>query len=352
MIDYTSSGLKVVLEHHLVDSRTLEDLGLLDGVVGFELAEAWRGDYRQTGTIELDGSTVPEWAAVRTFIVVSQGAETERTELCTLMPEPSDCTIRLGRGLRSVPLSSMMRKLGENLNGEDVGIPNGSSVASLFSAACNDSGAVPSVHVGLSTATTTSTRVWKAGESYLTQAHALANACNGRVQPDAHGRVCLVPYQNPVNIAESFEVPAGAASVTLIGLGVNAPEIVNKVVASYSKDDQRWFSTATVDVNHPWSFARIGRWVTLEVVPPQIESGNVQDVLDALTAQTLRAHSDTRGTYGVTLAYMPVHVGQVGTVYYKDSPQMDLMTVLGFVSQRSIRYDGINVVMELTVEEV
>lgn len=355
MIDYTSSGVRQTWEFVLCDSRTLEELEALNGVTGFELAESWRGDFRQTGTIDLDGTALPNWAAVRVYLVSQQSDELERTELCTLLPAPADVKTIYGRGVASVPLRSMMAKLDSNLNPADVGVSAGQSVQAHFEQVCSDSGAVPWTHPGIEAAAplTSSARVWSAGESYLTEAHAMANACNGRIEPDAHGRVCLVPYQNPANVAESFEIPTGAASITLPGFTQQGATIVNRVIASYSRNDEKWFSVATVDVSHPWHFGRIGRWEVLEVNPPEIPEGaNVQAVLDKLTAQTLKAHSDTRATYSLQMAYMPVRVGQVGTVYYKDSPAMEPIEVLGFVSQRSIKKDGGGVLMELTIEEV
>lgn len=355
MIDYTASGLRHSWEFVLVDSRTLEELEQLDGVTGFELVESWRGDFRQTGTIELDGVELPHWAAVRAYLTTAQGAEIERTELCTLMPQPTATTTLYGRPVASVPLRSMLAKLDGNLNAEDMGIGQGWSVPGHFSWCCSQSGAVPSVHPGISAAAplTASARVWAAGESYLTEAHAMANACNGRIQPDSHGRVCLVPYQNPANVAESFEIPSGAASVTLPGFVRKGAQIVNKVIASYSRDNDKWFSVAEVEPSHPWSYGHIGRYETLEATPPEIPEGaNVQQILDRLTAQTLKSYSDTRATYSVQLEYMPVRVGQVGTVFYQDSPSMEPVQVLGFVSERSIKKDGAAVSMELTVEAV
>lgn len=351
-MDWSASGIRHTWEHHIVDSRTLEDVGLLDGVTSYTLTEAWRGDYRQTGSIDLDGEALPLWAAVRSYLVSELDGEVVRHELATLMPRPTSTTYKYSRGLQSFTLDSSLRKLDTFKQHRDVGVAAGTSVATHFTDCCTASGAVGLVYPGLTSALTRTSRVWEAGDSYLTECHAMAGACGGRVQPDSYGRVCLVPYHNPANVAETFEIPAGAASVTLPELVEAEPEIVNRVIASYSQNDQRWFSEATVDVSHPWHFAHIGRWETLEIETPTIPEGaNVQDILDAATAAALAAHSDTRRTFSVQMAYMPIEVGEVGTLQYR-SGDMDTISVLGFVSQRQIKQDGAAVYMELTIEEV
>lgn len=351
MIDYTASGIAHRLEFVLVDSRTLEEVEPLAGVVGFSLSESWRGDYRQTGQIDVDGERLPLWAGVRCYVNTSQGAESAREAICTLVPNPAPVEVSKGRETASYDLKSMLSKLGGNLQARDVGVSAGTDPAAHFSKVVTACGAVPWVHPGCMGYKTRAARVWEAGKSYLTEAHAMADACGGRVEPDAMGRVCMVPYQNPSSIGESFSIPAGAASVVLPGLTESGAEICNRVVASYSQDDRRWYSVATVSPSHPWSFERIGRWEVLEVQPPQIEDlGTVQGVLDALTARTLASHSDVASTWGASMLYMQARVGQAGTLSYSDGSTA--LAVRGFVSAREVKWDGVALVSELTLEEV
>lgn len=351
MIDYTVSGVAHKLEFVLCDSRTLEEVAPLDGVASFSLSESWRGDYRQTGQVDVDGGRLPAWAAVRCYVVASQGSETAREALCTLIPGPAPVETRNGREVASYDLYGSLWKLGGNLQARDMGVPAGSDPAARFRQIVTDSGAVPWVHPGCEGYRTRSARVWEAGASYLSEAHAMADACGGRVQPDALGRVCLVPYQNPARVGDSFEIPAGAASVVLPGLTEAAPDMVNRVIASYSQDNQKWFSAATLDPSHPWSFERSGRWSVEEVTPPQIEdAGTVQATLDALTARTLASRADVSRTWSAQMLYMPVRVGQAGTLAYQDGAA--LFDVRGFISAREIRQDGAALMMEITLEEV
>lgn len=350
MIDWTASGIQHQLEFWLVDSRTLEEVSLLDGVTSFSLSESWRGDFRQTGQLDLDGETLPLWGAVRVYMTSSLGSEVEREELCTLLPEPAGVELEQGRVQASYDLKSMMWKLDTNLQPVDKGIAAGTDIAAHFAQVVGDSGAVPYVHPGVG-GSTRSARVWEAGDSCLTEAHAMANACNGRVEPDSHGHVCLVPYQNPARISDSFDIPAGAASVVLPGLSEDAPEICNRVIASYSQDDSKWFASATVDPTHPWSYETIGRYETMEVSPPQIKEGDsVQAVLDALVVQTLREHSQTQRTWSVEMLYMPIRPGRAGTLEYVDGTVSQ--SVRGFVSARSLDWSGASLTMELEIEEV
>lgn len=351
MIDYTASGVRHWLEFVLVDSRTLEEVAPLDGVASFSLSESWRGDYRQTGQLDIDGQRLPLWAAVRVYVNTVQGSETARNALCTLTPDPAPVEVSKGRETASYDLYGPLKKLATNLQPYDVGIPAGASVSERFSQIVRASGAVPWVHLGCEGYTTRAARVWEAGDSYLTEAHALANACGGRVTSDALGRVCLVPYHNPAQVGDSFEIPAGAASVVLPGLSESEPDICNRVIATYSQDNERWYSVATLDPAHPWSYERLGRWETIKAETPQIESaGSVQSVLDALTARALAAHSDISRTWAAQMLYMPVEVGQAGTLAYTDGAVS--LTVRGFVSARQIDWSGAALMVELTLEEV
>lgn len=353
MIDWHASGLIVRPEFNLVDSRTLDDLGPLEGVTSYSLAESWRGKYRQTGSVELDGAELPAWAAVRAFVVASDGTESQRVELATLYPYAAPETqTRYGRDMNKYDLASMMRKLGDNLNDKDTAIGAGWSAAGHFSWCCTECGAVPGVHPGIDS-TTKSPRVWEAGETYLTEAHAMADACGGRVEPDAHGRVCLVPYQYPAKVAQSFELQPGAGSVVHVGLDYERPEIINKVVAVYEQGDDRRSVVATVPVSHPWHYSRIGRWAAVEVRPSQVADGaDITAVLRALASQTLNERADVRGVYSIEAAFEPIRVGQAGTLYYSDAPGMAPRIVSGFVSGREVKWDGAGVSMSLTIEEV
>ena len=352
-MDWTRSGIAHRMEFYLVDSRTLEEVEPLMGVTSFSLAESWRGDYRQTGGIDIDGERLPLWAAVRAYLVSELDGEVVREELCTLNPVPAPIETRYGRELVSYDLYSSLRKLGTDLAPRDVGVPTGTSVSSHFSQVVEASGAVAYVHPGCTGYSTRSPRVWEAGDSHLKEAHAMADACGGRVEPDSHGRVCLVPYINPAQVAESFEVPGGAASVTLPGITEAEAEVVNRVVATYSQDDVRYYASATVDPTHPWSFERIGRWETLKASPPQVAQGaSVQAVLDALVARTLKERSDVSRTWSASMLYMPVRVGSSGVMWYVDTDESKPLELHGFVSAREIKAEGASVRMEIVMEKV
>lgn len=353
MIDYGASGLIQRWEHALVDSRTLDEVEPLQGVTGYSLTESWRGDYRQTGSIDIDGKALPAWAGVRSWLVTTQDGETEREELATLLPKPAEIETRFGRELVTHDLQSPLVKLAGRRIGYDVAVPAGAPVESRFLTLCDMCGAVGWVHPAFTSASQANPRVWEAGDTFLTECHTIASTVGGRVEPDSYGRVCLVPYQLPALVSPSFEIEAGPGASVLPGVTLGEPEIVNQVMCVHSQDDRRYYSTATVDPTHPWSFERLGRWYTVVIEAPEIAQGaNVQATLDAATAQALAAKTDVSRVWSVRMAYAPVRVGQAGTIRYIDSANMEPVELSGFVSAREVFTEGAAVFMELTIEEV
>lgn len=337
--------LRNTFRYELVDNRVLDaHIGwLTDAVAGGSITESWRGDYRVTGVVELDaGADLPPGAAVRIWRDW-EGADGAGTEmLATLYPDPAELVLLQGRRTGSITLNSAMKRLGTDLVKSDTGVPTGAAVAYRFQQLVKNSGGTPWVYSStkLHSARTSANRVWVAGKSVLSECHEMAGACGGRVEVDAYGRVCLVPYQQPASIAESWRLLPGEAECTLLPEWTdNAATIVNRVVASYEKDGKRYYAEAKVAASHPWSFAHIGRWETVAASVGSIEEGaSVQAVLDALVASRLKELSDSRRVFSAQMLYRPeVRVGTVGTVSYIDSADGARQEpVRVFVSEREV----------------
>jgi len=343
----------------LVDNRVLtEHIGWLDSVTGGSITESWRGDWRVTGSLDVDaGADIPLSAAIRIWHDWDDGDGLRTEVMATLFPEPAELVLLQGRQSGSIELHSAMRRLDTDLTKTDVGVPTGAAVAYRFQQLVRNSGGTPWVwpSTKIHSARTSANRVWEHGKSVLSECHAMADACGGRVEVDEQGRVCLVPYQLPASIAESWRLMPGEVDCTLLPEFVtNAQTIVNRVIASYERDDKRWYAEAKVAVTHPWAFQRIGRWETVEASAPTIEEGqNVQAVLDKLVRQRLSELSDVRRTYSAEMLYRPdVRVGTVGSVMYSDSEDgVAVGPVTCFVSEREVTLDAA-MRTRLTLEEV
>lgn len=344
------------LRYELVDNRVLDaHIGWLDeAVAGGSITESWRGDYRVTGVIDLDaGAELPSGAAVRIWHDTDEGSEV----IATLYPDPAELTLLHGRVSGSITLNSALKRLSTDLTKTDVGVPTGAAVAYRFQTLVRNSGGTPWVYPSskIHSARTSANRIWEHGKSVLSECHAMADACGGRVEVDEMGRVCLVPYQLPAHMAVSWELVPGEADCTLLpGFTTNTPEICNRVIASYEQNEKRYYAEAKVAASHPWSFAHLGRWETVEASTPTIEEGaNVQTVLNKLVKDRLAELSDARKVYSAEMLYRPdVRVGTVGELTYIDSADGSTIgPVCVFVSEREVTLDQ-TMRARVTFEEV
>lgn len=355
-MDWRASGIRNTYSYELVDSRTLESLGrALGGVTGGRLSESYRGDLRQSATLEVDGGEVPPGCSVRiAHTAEADGGQLTRV-LATLVPQAAAVEFVHGTAGGSLPLQSSMCKLASMVTLADRARPAGMLAHRAFADLCAEAGCVAAIHPGIEQAArrTGAARVWMGGDDALGEAHALADTCGGYVSVDAMGRVTLEPYQQPARRSPTFTV---AADAVLVGVSAEAPEPVNRVSVVYERNGIRYFAGASVDVSHPWHWARIGRFADEVESAPQIADGaDVQAALDAHARARLAELSDTRCTFSCEMLYDPaVRPGAVGTFAYSDSVTpgaagIDSVPVL--CAAREIDLDA-PMLMRVTLEEI
>ena len=348
-MDWTASGIANSYEFELVNT-SLNHVGWLDGVTGGTITQTYRGDYRCVASLDTDGTVPPANRYVRIWHVARLGDETVRTMLATLQPDLPGGEYRLGRWTRSVDLYSPMKKLDTTLKVKDSGFSKNTVLAPWWSSTVSANGAVPYVSPSISqTKTATSARVWEFGSPLLSSLHDVANMLSGYIEVDAEGRVCLVPYVLPSRRGVSWSLESGADSIMLVGVGLESPEPVNRVIARYESNGKVSYAASTVDPSHPWSYANIGRIVTEAVDDPQ---GSGDGWLQKLTDRELAARTSAKGLYEVTTLFDPaIQPGTVGTVSYWDSPDDGGLSFKAFCSQREIQLDAA-MTMTLTLEEL
>lgn len=413
-VTWTKSGLYNRIGVELVDVRNVnKSLGWFTGrVVGGTITEDYHSDYFSSASLEIDGGTIPLTCAVRIWHVAEDlsTGDTQRTELGTFWPEPSEMEYDHGRYHGTVEMHSALKRLGTDLRKGDGSVPKGSVVASKFSQYVKTSGGVPSIKSGVSTTKKLGkAHAWKHGESVLDECKRLASALGAEIGVDTHGRVVLRPYVKPSKRGKSFDVPRGTASMTEIGtVGYESNELYNRFIASYEnsvkvqksvgtyKNDvkytenvkdkngviihhqgdirhhkgdtkyktstvkKKYYDMVTVSTSHPWHPSKIGRFVVYDAGTPTIskegdENITEQEVLSELRKLVNKAkdeHANARKTWSATMLYWPnIQVGRVGTFYYQDNPNNAAISKKCFVAQREISLDG-SMRMELTLEEL
>lgn len=348
-MDWHASGITNDYEFEILDN-SLAHVGWLDGVTGGTITQSYRGDYRVRATIETDGTEPPAGCYVRIWSVASLGGETVRTMLATLVPDLPGGEYSLGRWTRSIDLYSAMKRLDTALFVKDVGVAKNRNIVDFWRYLVQTGGAVDSVLSGTGIGKKTAeARVFEFGTPLLSACHELADMVGGYIGIVPSGKVQLQPYVLPSKRSASWSLDSGPGSVMHVGIGADAPDPVNRVIARYEGATQVWYATADVPASHPWSRARTGAVVAEVIDDPQ---GSGAGWLQKLVDSELASRSEVSGVYEVTTLFDPaIQPGTVGTVAYSDGPDGTGLSFKAFCSQREIALDAA-MTTTLTLEEL
>lgn len=350
-MQWTQSGIAHSWDFQLVDSVNLSDgRGWLSGVTGGKLTESYRGDTRSMVTLDLDGATIPLGTAVRVWHTATYNGETERECLGTFHPEPYSYDYDMGRSHGSITCYSSLKKLSSTLSGNVRGVGK-VNVINWFKTIAVWAMCVPWVQPSWKTsATFSSSYVWDmTAENFLTEAQRCADAVGGYLGVDEQGRVTLTPYIAPSDMPSTWTLDG----LALVGVKVDTPDIVNRVVAKYEKDGKTYKAVKDADSTHPWAKAKIGRIEAVSINPSTIEDGaNIQQTLDKLVADELKSKTSTTTDYSVDAMYSAlIKCGTVGTFVYQDSLDNEGIMAKVLCSGREIALDY-TAQMALTLEEI
>lgn len=352
-MDWNASDLVNSFEYELIDPFQLDlSLGFLDGVTGGKLTESYRGDYRVTASIEVDGEVPPIRPLIRIWHIAEADGETVREELGTFTQGKPSLRYRNGRKFGSIPLYSTMYRLSRDLRPSSATYAAGTNIAGHFESVVRESGATPYVHPAINReAKFSDAHVWEGGKSVLSEGHACADALGGMVGVDAHGRVTIERYQIPSDRSDSFSIDSDSARITRNGVNITTAEWFNCAVVTATVDDKEYVGVAKVDVSHPLHLRRIGYWRTdYSTLSDPPESG-VQAAVDAAAASRLAELVGAPDIYSADMLYQPIRCGEVGTFWYQDSPDDEGLFVRALLTQREIDLDTA-MRMRVTLEEV
>lgn len=313
-MDWLASGIRNRFEYELVDVFNLDEhRGWLDCVTGGKITEDIDAECFSSASLDVDGAELDPYSMVRVWHVAESDDETCRRELGTFMLDSGDLSVSSRRMYGSVSLLSPLAKLNGDLRRGDRGVGAGTGIVEHFESIVSASGGTPWVHPQASAAGFPDSHVWEAGESVLKECSRCAQALGMKLGVDAHGRVTLDLSQTARKREATFDLTLGEATCLSSEISVESPDICNRVVASYERDDVRYFASAEVDASHPWHRNRIGRWAVEELSTSSIEEGDdVQSVLDRLVRERLSEASDTRRTFTGSMPYRPISVGETG----------------------------------------
>lgn len=350
-MDWAASGIRNSFEFEMLDQK-LAHAGWLDGVTGGRITESYRGDYRVTASLDIDGQVPLLPGYVRIWHVAELHGETVRTCLATLCPERPSLEYLHGRWAGNMDLYSSMKRLDDGLRNAPSTLAKGSVLATYWKSLVNNNFAVAKVDGGISaTAKSTRALVFDFGEPVLSAVHTVADALNGYVEVDPQGRVCLVPYVLPSKRPATWRLDSGERSIMLHGLQHEPAEPVNRVSARYESDGKTWYAHADAPASDRRSSAKIGRIVT-DAIDVDAVVGGQSGWLADYAAKLMKSRLATSDAYEVVTLFDPtIRPGTVGTVDYRDAPGDPGVTFRAFCSQREVELDS-TMLATLTMEAI
>ena len=317
-MDYGASGIRHGYEFERVGFDLETSMGYLESIVSGEISENYDGSYRTCLQVDLDGEPLPLNSLLRVWHVSELGDETVREELGTYMlqPESQQLSFEKGRYTGRASLQSVLYGLDTDLRGRDTTILATAVVLDTFTTRVAQYGYTPAVAYELqgSTKQWGSAHVWERGESVLDECQRCANALDGYVTVDSHGRVVMEKYVTPSKRPNSWSL---TADDYVDGVGFTSSEIVNYVSLSFTYDDggkqTTLIGTAGLDkyAEHGWK--NIGRWSSKNYDVASLGT-QTQAGIDALAAAYLANAAATTRTLSLTMPYAPIPCGSVGIV--------------------------------------
>lgn len=340
-------------EYELIDPFLLDQsFGFLNDVTGGKVTESYRGDYRATASIDIDGEFPDARYLIRIWRVEEGESEQVRTMLGTFTQGKPSIRYINGRKIGSIPLYSSMYRLGLDLVAYPRTYAAGTEIIPLFESIVKESGSTPWVHPGfISGAMFGSETVWEGGETTLSMCHKCANALGAMVGVDSLGRITLEPYQPPAYLSDSFAINSYSADIVCEGVGITTADWCNYAVVTATVDEVEYVGTATVDVNNPLHPKRIGYWKADYSTMSDPPASDVQAVVELAAKTKLAELSNAPNIYSAEMLYCNITCGEVGTFWYKDSPDDDGLFVRALVTQREIDLTPA-MRMRVTFEEV
>ena len=349
-MDWAASGIANSFDFEMVDPFDLDvSKGVIQGVTSAKLNEDYGSDYGSALSLGLDGAQVDLDCAVRVWHTATLGTDEVTEELGTFLIDKKPGNYKYGRYTGTLSLQSSLLRLGTDKRVGDRAVGSGSAIVPTLTSIMQASGATVAISPDFSgTATLSASHVWEDGKSALEECKRLAEAIGGHLVTDTHGRVGMEPaITDAANLAPCFTIGPGIA---LAGVGIDDADVVNRVGVTYKSGNTVYRATATVPSTHPWHWARIGRWASLNQSVNSV-TGTIQTALQRLADQYLAEATSTGRTFSVDTLYFPVKVGTAGMLDYQDSAADGGIWSKVILRAREVSLDA-SMVQSLTLEEV
>ena len=313
-MDWTASGITNYFEYELVGTvPPFGTVGNLKGVTGGKIVRKVDASYRQSMSLEVDGTEPTAAAMVRVWHTAVLDGETVRECLGTFMLDGSNMDYGAGRYHGSKSYQSTLLRLGTDKRGNNRLIGKGTNVLALAASIVTASGGTFSADPSLDTAKAfAADHVWEFGESALDELQRCADALGATIGVDPYGSVTMTPYLLPAQRAWSWMLTTDAV---MEGLQRGDPDIFNIVHVDYSPSGSQThqFASSRLEDGQAWAKGTIGRWAARTYKVTELAANSVQAQADRYMAQ-----ADTEHTWSLQAPYIPLEVGSRGTLVYMD----------------------------------
>lgn len=301
-LDWTA-GMAQAFELVALDPATWTETGEVGGLVSCDIT--WEDEgLRCSATIEMDNQ--PSAGYYRVYLIATQGSESERVALATVLAETDSWSSDGKRITYKLTGYSPLRELDDDMPslGWTPGAADVASVtASIFAEHCR----APFTAVACDT--TASTWVAEEDDTWLDVVESLLSAANMHLEVNEYGAITAVPDDTDVQITPSYTFDDDNSSSILMpdmSVSLSRFDTPNRAEAIWSGDSGVLVSYAeNNDADSVTSIPSRGRVVLVRDTAPDVSDTPSQAELDAYAVEMLRDASSQTRKHTYTHGYVP-----------------------------------------------
>lgn len=344
--DWSDRTVKNEMHVFMIDPHNLNIIrGELEHLVlsGCSVSFGYDTDTRTSANLETLGSNYIDGSWLR--IVLDHGGS--EIEIGTyVLKNPPGAKVKNREKHYTYELQSVLWGLSEDYCVGYFSIGSGSYTLDAFERICATCGKDYLIN-GARNYRYTATKIFEAGESYLSLLFDICDISNNRLDVDGHGRITISPYNSPSSLTVSWTVDADDAKTMLISSDItestSSENVPGRAIVIYSNGDQEIIASADRDSSSEFSSQRRGFMIA--------EKYQVNDLSPATKARAQELaeqylkKSDKVITLECSMLYFPCKCGEILSLIREGKQKKYLIQSIS-----EIKFDEMT--MNLTLKEV
>ena len=311
MIDWRDRTRKDEIHVRMVDPHNLDiDRGELEHLIlsGCSISYGYETDTRVSAKLQTEGSNYISGSWLR--IIHKAGDYENELGTFVVIDEPS-WEWKSGMKIYSYELQSVLWTLSKDLVLGHFSIGAGAYALDAFDRICNTCGRT-FVHKNPRNYRYSTSKVYEACDSYLSDLFDICETSNNRLDVDGHGRVTISPYIVPSEIEPSWDVVDTDPRTLLLSSGIsgssNAHEVPSRAIVVYTSGDTEIIAAADRTSESPLSSAQRGYTIAEKYQVSDLSPATAAGA-QALAKSNLERSSVTR-EMNASFLYFPCHPGE------------------------------------------